>query len=69
MVNRRYQVFLSLSFQCYCLTSLLLFFFPDNVLYFRSNWKDVENPVINYKNNNKTKQNKNQQKTPSFSVF
>jgi len=27
MVNRRYQVFLSLSFQCYCFTSLLLFFF------------------------------------------
>lgn len=48
---------------------IVVIFFPDNVLYFRSNWKDVENPVINYKNNNKTKQNKNQQKTPSFSVF
>jgi len=52
---------------------IVVIFFPDNVLYFRSNWKDVENPVINYKNknknSNKTKQNKNQQKTPSFSVF
>lgn len=39
---------------------IVVIFFPDNVLYFRSNWKDVENPVINYKNknnnNNKTKQ-------------
>lgn len=35
---------------------IVVIFFPDNVLYFRSNWKDVENPVINYNNNNKTKQ-------------